>query len=405
MIRAAKCIAAALWSQCAHKLQRKDTLFSSRLTIDDPAAAGQGRNLPGHSMRDQNDRDGLALLGIWRFVLASAVMASHLWNPAFPDAGRHAVAGFFVISGFLITKIANEVYAERPVEFVINRFLRIYPTYWFCTALCIGIYHAFPETIKLPTGLATNYPSTTFSWINNIALVSYFKGNGLIIAQAWSLDIEICFYLVIGLATSRSRAITLVLFALTTIYSALSVIGVTKFSFYFTPQSCAFLFFGGSVAYFYAPRVEASGSIVISAGVAYAVSMFVLPFMVSEAWGQVQSDLLLFLSGGASVLLLLTLRQVNVRVGDTAREFFDWLGKLSYPVFLLHLFLTVPVASVIGVSNRPLLLVVTYAITIAVSAVIVRYIEAPVEVVRTWLRGSASDVVRDKPMRTTSTVG
>ena len=54
-------------------------------------------------------KDGLAYLGFFRLTLAITVAAYHLWTAMFPDAGRNAVAGFFCISGFLITKIANEI--------------------------------------------------------------------------------------------------------------------------------------------------------------------------------------------------------------------------------------------------------------------------------------------------------
>jgi peptidoglycan/LPS O-acetylase OafA/YrhL len=68
------------------------------------------------------------ILGPLRFFFAASVIARHLWGEPAGDAARHAVIGFFCISGYLITRIRLNNYCGRPGAFLFN-FLRIYPQY------------------------------------------------------------------------------------------------------------------------------------------------------------------------------------------------------------------------------------------------------------------------------------
>ena len=70
------------------------------------------------------------MLGVIRFFLASCVIYFHLANQT-PDLGLYAVNCFYVISGYLITLILHSTYNFELSRFALNRFLRLYPTYWF----------------------------------------------------------------------------------------------------------------------------------------------------------------------------------------------------------------------------------------------------------------------------------
>ena len=88
-------------------------------------------------------------LGLFRFALAALVIVSHCYplggfgrDPLeVVTAGRlslglFAVAMFFVLSGFLITRSASNTSAIR---FLWHRFLRIFPGYWVCLVVCAFI--------------------------------------------------------------------------------------------------------------------------------------------------------------------------------------------------------------------------------------------------------------------------
>ena len=48
--------------------------------------------------------------GTWRFLLAILVMITHLWASMLRGPAAYAVWGFFVLSGYLMTKVLREKY-------------------------------------------------------------------------------------------------------------------------------------------------------------------------------------------------------------------------------------------------------------------------------------------------------
>jgi peptidoglycan/LPS O-acetylase OafA/YrhL len=82
-------------------------------------------------------------IGFLRFLFAAAVIWSHAYgnggfgydplarlNPNGATAGFLAVGGFFVLSGFLITRSYETV--NSIGRFIWHRFLRIFPGFWVC---------------------------------------------------------------------------------------------------------------------------------------------------------------------------------------------------------------------------------------------------------------------------------
>jgi peptidoglycan/LPS O-acetylase OafA/YrhL len=74
------------------------------------------------------------VFGIYRTFLALIVVFTHFGGGSFLF-GRHAVFGFFCLSGFLMTLLIDGPYKGRPDAFAANRFLRLFPLYWATIAL------------------------------------------------------------------------------------------------------------------------------------------------------------------------------------------------------------------------------------------------------------------------------
>src|SRR5579872_4321726 len=160
------------------------------------------------------------MTGYLRFVLASLVVANHVWLPVANKVGIHAVAGFFVISGYLMTMVINEVYTGLSglTRYLANRFLRIFPLYWaVCGLTLIGLTispHVFENLYSL-----ISFPPNVGIWLRNITLVNLIESPVILVPPAWSLTVEFSFYLLIGLCLGRGRWIAVVWFAMSVAYT------------------------------------------------------------------------------------------------------------------------------------------------------------------------------------------
>ena len=316
-----------------------------------------------------------------RLTLALSVAGFHLSPHLFPDAGRHAVAGFFCLSGFLITKIARETYSERPIEFLLNRFLRIFPLYWSCLIVVVIICLLLPAAALHPLlnlSVATDIPW----WINQITIFNLAPSAGKIIGQSWSLEIELYFYLYIGLGTHRSLAITFIGFTFLLGYSLLAFFHVVSAPFYWVPLTNGFLFFGGSLAYFLYPKLKLCTRSCVIGIIVYAGTMYILPHVVSPS----SYDALIFLSFAGSILILLSLPNIKAPPGSISKVS-NYCGRLTYPVFLLHIGCAVLVAS-FAQDNQLLLFALSLPLTFAVSIALVHMVELPLEKVRRNIRSA-----------------
>jgi peptidoglycan/LPS O-acetylase OafA/YrhL len=152
------------------------------------------------------------MMGLYRLILALVVVLFHFGGlPSL--SGRTAVFGFFALSGYLMVMVIEKVYSKMrfgSVNFYINRALRIYPIYIFYLLLMVSLIF-----LRGSTGFNVDPNEQTFYLVNNqiqnYTATQYFSETvfGLdiskktlinahspaIIPQAWSLSIEMLFYL------------------------------------------------------------------------------------------------------------------------------------------------------------------------------------------------------------------
>ena len=97
-------------------------------------------------------------LGLYRFTLAFLVFSAHT-SQVF-SVFRHGVLAdfeaafigvwmFFVVSGYIIHRSIEQFYQNRPTQFLLNRALRIWPTFVACFALAIVLLYVGTETCRL----------------------------------------------------------------------------------------------------------------------------------------------------------------------------------------------------------------------------------------------------------------
>lgn len=109
------------------------------------------------------------------------------------DGFLYGIAGvdlFFVISGFVMIAVSQwrqDPSASRPIPFFYNRVTRIYPVYWFYSALVLAVFLYRPEMVNSAQGNQVNIIESFFLWPQRLAPL---------LAVAWTLTHEMYFYLV-----------------------------------------------------------------------------------------------------------------------------------------------------------------------------------------------------------------
>lgn len=149
--------------------------------------------------------------GTFRFLLALMVALSHFQVVHAPtDAqaylaplGEIAVFLFFVLSGFIITEALFVFYNGRPIAFITNRFLRIFPPFFLALLISVSV-HMFTRFSNLPLlGLDHDYAYVlnlrNYAW-NIFSLLDWRVPQGkqnfyIFVRYIWAVVIEWQFYL------------------------------------------------------------------------------------------------------------------------------------------------------------------------------------------------------------------
>ena len=173
-------------------------------------------------------------MGTIRFLLALAVVCAHVGKLPFtiPLGSLLAVQAFYIISGFLIALVWTNKYQRIPNGlslFYSNRAARIYILYWTVLVISIVIalvikwltrdfpdYWSSPPRGLLPYTLFTNtwiFGSSWAYWLGYASLPNISIDQGslyftteftsspwpvwrtMILGPAWTIDLELCFYL------------------------------------------------------------------------------------------------------------------------------------------------------------------------------------------------------------------
>jgi exopolysaccharide production protein ExoZ len=147
---------------------------------------------------------GIAVLGVLFFHLSAAekkYCTGTRLIPSGADYGQCGVDLFFLISGFIIVSSTRKIQSSpaSKLKFLWNRFTRIYPYYWVFFAIAFVLYKTKPSWINSSLKSPPDFISSFFL-LPSASLP--------IVMVAWSLILEIWFYLVFSLLLGlRTRAL------------------------------------------------------------------------------------------------------------------------------------------------------------------------------------------------------
>lgn len=341
-------------------------------------------------MKHQREIDGLRSLAIL------PVLAFHLGMPFVPG-GYVGVDIFFVISGFLITRIVRDEIAAGHfsiMEFYKRRALRILPalTVVLLAVYCLAVLVFLPTNLK-ETGQSAIAAALFFSnfkfWMESGYFSAPAEANPLL--HTWSLSVEEQFYICLPLLLAflvakwprRTNAAMLALVLGSFLLSVMAVFEVPTAAFYLLPARAWELGVGVCLALFRLPSLPRWRDHLSVLGVGFIAAAIVLLNSRSVFPGHgallpcIGASLIIVFSGGTKVGGVLSSRP------------FVWIGKISYSLYLWHWPLIVFYKARFGQELASTDMAIIAAMSVGLAAFSYYFIEQPFRApeVRKWSAG------------------
>ena len=311
-------------------------------------------------------------MGILRLILAISVVIAHS-SPILGVSivgGQIAVQAFYIISGFYMSLILNEKYVGQNGSyklFLSNRFLRLFPIYWIvCLLVLAGSlmvmiqsdFHAFGKLNEylsyyhqmglwsfifliftnlfllgqdLVMFLGLNTDTGALFWTENFRNTSPALCNFLLVPQAWTIGVEIAFYLVAPFIVRRkiNWVLLLILASLVLRFGLYqSGLNFDPWTYRLFPAELVF-FLLGNLSYRIYKKIEHTQ---IHPSKLWILTVIVL--LITLLYNNFDFPLQM------TIYFVITFTALPFIFKLTKRISFDnSIGDLSYPIYITHLFL------------------------------------------------------------------
>lgn len=313
-------------------------------------------------------------MGVIRLILAISVVLAHAGSIFGISivGGPIAVETFYIISGFYMSLILNEKYIGKNGSyrlFLSNRLLRLLPIYWFILLLTIIVSLSFAyrshgefwsklqpyidyrgkmsfislfylifanlfllgQDIVMFLGLNLNTGNLFFTsnfWNTTPRLYTF-----LLVPQAWTIGVEITFYLIAPFLVRRKPAIVLMLIGLSLTLRILLIkngLSNDPWNYRFFPNELMF-FLLGNLGYRIFKRIE---KLEIDKGYLLFITGSIISFtFFFNNLSFLHKTSLFFIAFFLSLPFVFKLSKSN-KVDQI-------IGDLSYPVYLSHMFILI----------------------------------------------------------------
>jgi len=299
-------------------------------------------------------------MGLIRLLLALSVVFEH--SGPFFLTGTHFVGGlvaveaFFIISGFYMALVMDARYANNRAAFYQNRFLRIFPTYWAILFLAIVVRLSYGGETMVSSLMNEDFSTGTMllMFFSNLMIfgsdMMMFLSNGTeglyftanfhdesvqlykyhYIPQAWTLPVELMFYLIVPFFCRKNYIIvTLLLISLAIKSVTLLAFGwIDPWVYRFFPSELMMFCLGMLSHRIY--HFLKGGKIFDRLGEIALLAIVTFTVMFESIGGNLQMKMVAYF-----LLLVLLIPVIFYRF---RRSRFDRLiGELSYPIYLCHL--------------------------------------------------------------------
>ena len=400
--------------------------------------------------------EGTGLGGLFRLILAVAVILDHtavhdfygfrLINPGF------AVQAFFMLSGFYMALVLDRTYHGPAAYrvFLENRIMRLYPMYWLILALTIPVVFVGANFVELPAERPVllysgafvypqlvDFPAFVLLLFSHVAIIGqdviYFLavdpsglyGIGeyparqaaqhtslplrvfLFVPQAWSLSFEMLFYAMAPFLMRRSTPTIAALMALSLALRMWMLFGTnlmeggnSAWPYKFFPNEF-WTFMAGILMYRVYRLIEARNyptvRLIWAPAALIGVGLFGRYVPLADGWP-------FFVAIAVLVPVAFQLFSQRRDLAPRPRWFIKidrFLGDLSYPVYISHVFVLYAIYTffprmTLGLGNH--LTPIVVIVTLVFSTLLLRFAGEPIDRLRARNR-ERLDVASDRATR------
>jgi len=291
------------------------------------------------------------------------------------NPGVVAVISFLIISGFVMTSLIERNYKapEKVGLFYMDRALRLYPQFLFYfSASCAVIYFLLPGTPQAADLTLKNIAAS----LPIVPLGFYMFGaaGAEIVPPAWSLGLEMCFYLMIPfLIIYKARGIAFALSVAVFMAACFGYINTDVYGYRLLP-GVLFMFLCGS--YLYQPQAK---GLAIAAGTAVVAALMFAAIMLGVVERRpFNAEVTAGIALGIPAVYLLT--KLKYHRAD------ELLGNVSYGVFLNHFAVMYFLRAFWPVAYSAHMVALVLALAFLLSCVTYYYVERPALKLRHALR-------------------
>lgn len=238
---------------------------------------------------------------------------------------------FFALSGFMLFYVYRDKFGleGQLKKYLLNRFIRIYPSYWILTLIASTILVFFQF---LGLGNEINFESMVFSAL----LIPHPEGIVPIIDVAWSLVYTVYFYVVFSVFFLSNRLIPTIVISswiLVTIGFVTNIFWSYSSLPYFLFYEYNLIFLVGVLCAYLFQKLKLN----VPLAIAIAVMGFIaFPFLwVNEIYHFVSLRFELSL-GLASFLIIFGLASIDLQKNIKLPKFLNYLGNASLSIYLAH---------------------------------------------------------------------
>lgn len=367
-------------------------------------------------------------MGLIRTLLALTVVFAHLplnQGDVFVG-GQNAVQLFYLISGFLISHVlrSNDAYSSA-LNFYASRALRIYPAYFAVALMTLlllpwlhpdltAFYRQAPPLVAWLPALS-NFTLLGQDWVmftaveqGLLVLSADFRASelqvwhGLLVPQAWTLGVELSFYLLAPFALRSTPRIMVLLAASLALRLWLQHIGLganDPWRYRFFPAELSIFLIGALSNRFLLPRFESWSATGAAPWLPRAATVVMLAAVLG--YGLIPEDL----QGRRALLFLLMIAALPALfVFQNQHRWDRRIGELSYPLYIGHMLVVWTADRWVGPpqpSQAMIYSVATAAAALLFAAAINHSIVEPVELLRRRF-SRRSDVASTVPAQTSA---